>query len=188
MSDTLPTAAPVEHPAEDAARPPVAAARPPRQPRARPRKGKPAQGEEASGPRAKRRPKDAGQDERRARAIEALALAALLTVAGQANAAPGPMRGSDLFACQCAICHGATATGEGPLALALTVRPTDRTGPERGGALPVFRILARINGREARVMQGLAPAGPGRVARGRAGDAACGERPAHLTPASRATP
>jgi mono/diheme cytochrome c family protein len=153
MSDTLPAAAPVKYPAVDAARLPVAAARPPRQPRRPSGKDAPT-GEEASGPRAKGRPKDTGQDDRRARTIEALAIAALLTVAGQSEAEPDPMRGADLFARHCAMCHGAWATGDGPLAPTLTIQPTDLTGLGRGDAFPVLRVVMRIDGRDPLVAHG----------------------------------
>jgi len=38
--------------------------------------------------------------------------------------------GRDLFAANCATCHGDTARGDGPAAPALDPRPTDLTTPE----------------------------------------------------------
>lgn len=98
-------------------------------------------------------PSDAPTAARR-RAIEALAMAALVTVAGQAGAEPDAMRGAELFAHHCAMCHGADARGGGPLAPALILQPADLTALGRGEAFPVFRVVARIDGRDPLVSHG----------------------------------
>jgi mono/diheme cytochrome c family protein len=115
----------------------------------------------AEGPAAQREARDRRQCREapppppaRKRLIEALALSALLSVATQAGAEPDPMRGADLFAHHCAMCHGTDARGGGPLAPALILQPADLTALGRGDAFPVFRVVARIDGRDPLVAHG----------------------------------
>ena len=111
----------------------------------------------ASGDRQTRRrwpPPVAAPATQRRGVIEALALSALITVAGQARAEPDAARGAALFAHHCAMCHGADARGGGPLAPALILQPADLTGLGRGDAFPVFRVVARIDGRDPLVSHG----------------------------------
>ncbi|ROT96298.1 c-type cytochrome [Histidinibacterium lentulum] len=82
--------------------------------------------------------------------IIALALAALpVAAAAQEDAA-------ELYAQHCAYCHGADATGDGPLAPALILQPPDltRLSARNEGVFPVERVVMRIDGREPLVSHG----------------------------------
>jgi len=48
---------------------------------------------------------------------------------GEPYAAPSVVRGAALYAKNCALCHGTTGRGEGPVAAGLPVRPADLTAP-----------------------------------------------------------
>lgn len=63
-------------------------------------------------------------------------------------AADDPERGKDLFSDHCATCHGMGATGNGPMASVLSVRPPDLTALSmgNGGAFPLDRVIRRIDG------------------------------------------
>lgn len=76
-------------------------------------------------------------------------IAAVLLVAGCA-AAPevSRERGAQLYAQTCVSCHGADASGTGPLAADLPVPPTDltRLAAENGGDFPYARVMEQIHG------------------------------------------
>ena len=61
---------------------------------------------------------------------------------------PGPSEGSALFAANCAACHGTSATGDGPQAGNLSVKPADltRISARNGGAFPRAEVLSVIDG------------------------------------------
>ena len=56
--------------------------------------------------------------------------------------------GAEAFANHCAGCHGEAADGAGPMAALLRVAPADltRLAVENGGAFPLARVIARIDG------------------------------------------
>lgn len=56
--------------------------------------------------------------------------------------------GSDLYGAYCATCHGAEGHGDGPVAAALRVAPTDLTALARanGGTFPRAEVEARLDG------------------------------------------
>lgn len=58
--------------------------------------------------------------------------------------------GEELFAQHCAVCHGLTAQGNGPMAGAMVIAPPDLTTltARYGGTLPITRIVMRIDGRD----------------------------------------
>ena len=64
--------------------------------------------------------------------------------------------GADLFERHCAVCHGAGATGDGPLAPALVLQPKDLTllAEQNAGIFPVIRVVMRIDGRDPLVSHG----------------------------------
>ena len=64
--------------------------------------------------------------------------------------------GADLFRKYCATCHGTEASGQGPMAGVLIIKPADLTAlsRENGGEFPVARVVARIDGREPLVSHG----------------------------------
>jgi mono/diheme cytochrome c family protein len=57
--------------------------------------------------------------------------------------------GAELFAANCAACHGAAAEGNGPMAEVLEVKPADLTAlaAGNGGAFPMARAVRAIDGR-----------------------------------------
>ena len=61
---------------------------------------------------------------------------------------PGAPEGAKLFADNCAACHGASATGDGPRANELTKRPADltRISARNGGVFPRAQVLSVIDG------------------------------------------
>jgi mono/diheme cytochrome c family protein len=57
-------------------------------------------------------------------------------------------RGQDFYAGHCATCHGIAATGDGPMAPVLSVRPANLTllSASNGGVFPTDRVIRRIDG------------------------------------------
>ena len=66
--------------------------------------------------------------------------------------------GQALFAQHCATCHGADATGAGPMAPSLLVQPKDLTelAARNADVFPVARVVHRIDGRDPLVSHGSA--------------------------------
>lgn len=64
--------------------------------------------------------------------------------------------GAALFARHCAVCHGAEATGDGPMAPILLIQPTDLTelAALEDGVFPTERTVRRIDGRDPLVSHG----------------------------------
>lgn len=64
--------------------------------------------------------------------------------------------GSALFARHCAVCHGAEAKGNGPMAPILLIQPTDLTEltAREDGVFPTERTVRRIDGRDPLVSHG----------------------------------
>jgi mono/diheme cytochrome c family protein len=83
----------------------------------------------------------------------ALALAALLAAPVHAQQAD---LGAELYRHYCATCHGADATGDGPMAPALVLQPPDLTTltVRFGGAFPMQRVIDRIDGQDPLVAHG----------------------------------
>lgn len=71
----------------------------------------------------------------------------LLTTSGAA--ADSLTTGARLFHLHCATCHGENGKGNGPMAEALSVAPTDLTqlAKTHNGRLPIARIAQQIDGR-----------------------------------------
>ena len=82
-------------------------------------------------------------------------VAALSALAGAALAEDAK-NGKQIFETHCAVCHGLDAYGDGPMAPALLVQPTDlsQLTAENGGVYPVARIVMRIDGRDPLVSHG----------------------------------
>ena len=61
---------------------------------------------------------------------------------------PGAPEGARLFADNCVACHGASATGDGPLAGDLRPKPADLTliSARNGGTFPRAQVLSVIDG------------------------------------------
>lgn len=62
---------------------------------------------------------------------------------------PLAISGERLFVRHCAVCHGRSATGDGPFRGVLTVPPSDltRIAARRGGEFPSDEIAAFVDGR-----------------------------------------
>lgn len=84
------------------------------------------------------------------RSVLALALLAL-----PASAQEEPV-GKQFYDTYCAVCHGADARGNGPMAPILTLQPKDLTRLAAGneGTFPRTRVIARIDGRDPLVAHG----------------------------------
>ena len=82
-------------------------------------------------------------------------LAAISVVAGTALAEDAE-NGQQIFETHCAVCNGLDADGDGPMAPALLVQPTDlsQLTAANGGVFPVARIVMRIDGRDPLVSHG----------------------------------
>jgi mono/diheme cytochrome c family protein len=77
------------------------------------------------------------------------------TVAAWGQQAPSPPAqqtesGSDLFKTYCAVCHGKSARGDGPLAANMKKRPPDLTqfAARNGGTFPSALVAQIIDGRK----------------------------------------
>ena len=64
--------------------------------------------------------------------------------------------GAGLYRVHCATCHGIDATGQGPMAGVLVIKPADlkRLKSENGGVFPTERVVKRIDGRDPLVSHG----------------------------------
>lgn len=77
-------------------------------------------------------------------------------LAGAPVMAQDAAAGKETYLRYCATCHGAEGRGDGPTAAILTLQPTDLTqlAARADGALPIGRIVARIDGRDPLVAHG----------------------------------
>lgn len=64
--------------------------------------------------------------------------------------------GRDIYQGHCAVCHGKTALGDGPMAPAMMIKPKDLTllSSENNGVFPLVRVIKRIDGREGLISHG----------------------------------
>lgn len=71
-------------------------------------------------------------------------------------AAQDATEGQALFERYCATCHGLDADGQGPMAPALVLQPTNLTAlaATNGGEFPLLRVIRRIDGRDPLVSHG----------------------------------
>lgn len=82
-------------------------------------------------------------------------LCILAMLAGTAAAADGdPDRGAELFARNCAVCHGADATGDGPMTQILSITPADLTRLASDNGYDLAEITRRIDGRDVILAHG----------------------------------
>lgn len=71
-------------------------------------------------------------------------------------AEPDTLAGAELFDQFCTVCHGESATGDGPMVEILTVKPADLTqlSASNDGVFPVFRVIRQIDGRDPMLAHG----------------------------------
>lgn len=88
--------------------------------------------------------------------MKPILLAAIAATIGGMAPAQDALKGAELFADHCAVCHGLEARGNGPMAPVLTLQPTDLTALSAGneGTFPTARAAARIDGRDPLVAHG----------------------------------
>ncbi|MCL6283151.1 cytochrome c [Ruegeria sp. 2012CJ41-6] len=77
----------------------------------------------------------------------------LLTVALPAVAQDAE-NGEALYVKHCATCHGIDATGQGPMAGVLMIKPADLSALSKDGVFPTERVVRRIDGRDPLVSHG----------------------------------
>ena len=85
-----------------------------------------------------------------------LTLACLALMGGSPVAAQDAANGAEIYARYCTTCHGADATGGGPMAAILVLQPPDLTAlaARNDGVFPVARVVMRIDGRDPLVSHG----------------------------------
>lgn len=78
-----------------------------------------------------------------------VAASAIVLVLSQGVAAEEMTYGQAEYLNSCAVCHGVTGEGNGPLAEELVKRPADltRLAERNGGEFPYFKVFATIDGR-----------------------------------------
>lgn len=81
---------------------------------------------------------------------------AVFAVSGSAALAQDVERGGEYYRTNCATCHGIEATGQGPMAGVLVIKPADLTllAADNGGVFPLRRVIRRIDGRDPLVSHG----------------------------------
>jgi len=89
------------------------------------------------------------------RIVQWMAATALISTAMSAQA-QDVKTGAELYRTHCATCHGIEATGQGPMAGVLVIKPTDLTqlAAGNGGEFPTGRVVKRIDGRDPLVSHG----------------------------------
>ncbi|MDU8912820.1 cytochrome c [Aestuariicoccus sp. MJ-SS9] len=80
--------------------------------------------------------------------IAAALTGAIMTGCTAMDEMPQPGEGRALFQENCAVCHGAEARGDGPMADGLDKKPADltRIAARNGGSFPRAEVLSLIDG------------------------------------------
>lgn len=89
------------------------------------------------------------------RKLRTILTSALLCL-GAPVVAQDDQNGAVLYHLHCATCHGVEATGQGPMAGVLLIKPADLTALEvqNDGAFPTESVIRRIDGRDPLVSHG----------------------------------
>ncbi|MHA6262735.1 c-type cytochrome [Arenibacterium sp. CAU 1754] len=84
------------------------------------------------------------------RYLSGLALICAATAASAQDEAQSVKDGAEVFRLHCATCHGIEATGQGPMAGVMVIKPADLTTlTERNdGVFPTENVVMRIDGRD----------------------------------------
>ena len=77
-------------------------------------------------------------------------------VAASGAIAEDAVEGGRLYAAHCAVCHGPSAMGDGPMVPVLTIAPPDLTtlAERYGGEFPTEYTVQRIDGDESLISHG----------------------------------
>ena len=88
--------------------------------------------------------------------LKLVAILTALVVSGLPLQAQDAAEGKELFLDYCATCHGREGEGNGPMAPAMSLQPTNLTLLMTGndGVFPTLRVVMRIDGREPLVSHG----------------------------------
>ncbi|PIE15096.1 MAG: cytochrome C [Rhodobacterales bacterium] len=83
-------------------------------------------------------------------------IATILTIIAATSASAQDVdEGRVLYDRHCATCHGIDATGHGPMAGVLAIKPTNLTTlKSKGAEFPLTRVIKRIDGRDPLVSHG----------------------------------
>lgn len=89
-------------------------------------------------------------------ALPLIGVALALALVAQGARAGDATEGAAHFRDYCATCHGIEATGNGPMAGVMVIKPADLTtlAARNGGVFPTERVAARIDGRDPLVSHG----------------------------------
>lgn len=81
---------------------------------------------------------------------------ATITLLSSSAFAQDAATGATLYQKHCATCHGVEATGQGPMAGVLLIKPANlgTLSRDNGGVFPTARVVARIDGRDPLVSHG----------------------------------
>lgn len=79
-----------------------------------------------------------------------------LICAGAGATAQDLEQGGEIFQLHCATCHGIGATGDGPMAGVMVIKPTDLTKltSSNDGEFPTETVVRRIDGRDPLLSHG----------------------------------
>ncbi|MCP5086501.1 MAG: cytochrome c [Rhodobacteraceae bacterium] len=82
--------------------------------------------------------------------------AVFLSISLSPSHADNSQLGQQIFVDHCAVCHGETAQGNGPMHSVLLIKPTNLTllSAQNGGKFPLVRAIKRIDGRDPLVSHG----------------------------------
>lgn len=86
--------------------------------------------------------------------VNSLALAVAVASSASSAAAQDPVEGALLYVDYCAVCHGVSLQGDGPMAPALTIPPADLTRLNVDGVFPIFDVVRQIDGRDPLLAHG----------------------------------
>ena len=80
----------------------------------------------------------------------------ILVCTGTQALAQDVVEGGEIYREHCAVCHGIDATGKGPMAGVLVIKPANLKRLQSGnkGIFPTERVVKRIDGRDALVSHG----------------------------------
>ncbi|MEP2028140.1 MAG: cytochrome c [Paracoccaceae bacterium] len=84
------------------------------------------------------------------------AAVAITSILASGASAQDVASGAEIYLDYCATCHGEDASGQGPMAGVLLIKPVNLAAlsQDNGGVFPTARVVARIDGRDPLVSHG----------------------------------